>query len=500
MSSESRRPSETGGDSTLALAHTAMVPSHALSDAPTLGAPAGEGPVGRAESSPLSKWSVELEKAGRYVVLGVLGSGGMGTVLKAFDRSLDRPVALKVLHRELDEEHTMRLLREAQAMAKLSHPNVVQVYEVAEVEDQTFVAMGLVDGQSLRKWMQQSPSPGWRQCVDVFIGAGAGLAAAHEQGLVHRDFKPDNVVIDDKGRPRVLDFGLARQAEPRDEPTGKRPRPQTETDILATTGGDSALGTPLTRAGAVMGTPGYMPLEQIKGGDTDARSDQFSYCVALYEALYRERPFEGATIAAQMVSIIDGELRPAPKGTGVPAALRKVLVRGLAVDAADRWPSMEALLGELRRMVAPRRRGWLGFGLFGGLGLVSLSIAYQAEVGQRCDGAADKLAGIWDDARIQQVQEAILGTRLAYAPDTWERVERRLSDYATAWAEKHTEVCEATSVRQEQSAEIMGLRMACLRGRRIALREAVGVLADADEDRVRTAVTLAAATKKADRT
>ena len=503
VSDTPQAPSERGQDSTLALAHTAMVPSHDLSGAPTLGAHAGAGRTKTAEqarsSETLATWSSALEALGRYVVLGTLGKGGMGTVLKAFDRSLDRPVALKVLHEELDEEHTLRLRREAQAMAKLSHPNVVQVYEVAEVDGQTFVAMELVEGKSLRAWMRRSPAPGWRECVEVFIGAGAGLAAAHERGLVHRDFKPDNAVIDDKGRPRVLDFGLARQAEADDEPgqrqTPARPEDENEDENEAVSEvelNDSALRTPLTRAGMIVGTPGYMPLEQIEGAQTDARTDQFSFCVALFEALYGARPFAGSTITAQVVSMVAGEVKPAPKGTKVPAPLRKVLLRGLAADAADRWPSMDALLVELRRVSAPSRRGWLALGVFGGLGLLSLSIAYRAGAGERCEGAADKLEGIWDDARIQQVEAAILGTGLAYAPDTWTRVEQRLNDYAAAWAEKHTEVCEATSVRQEQSAEVMGVRMECLRRRRVALREAVAVLADADNARVQRAVSLAA--------
>ncbi len=416
----------------------------------------------------------------------------MGVVLKAFDRTLDRPVALKVLHRELDQEHTIRLRREAQAMAKLSHPNVVQVYEVAEVGGQTFVAMELVEGKSLRKWMEQSPSPGWRECVTVFLGAGAGLAAAHEEGLIHRDFKPDNAVIDEKGRPRVLDFGLARRAENDGQSVTSDAQADTAGERAVPELRDTALGTPLTRAGTVVGTPAYMPLEQLKGIETDARTDQFSYCVALFEALYGIRPFSAATMAAQMVAMLEGKVRAAPKGTKIPVALRRVLLRGLATKPEDRWPSMEPLLAELRAVVAPVRRGTLALGLFGGLSLVSLSIAYGAGQGQRCEGARDKLDGIWDDARTREVQGAILSTGVGYAPDTWGRVEQRLRVYADSWVEKHTEVCEATSVRQEQSAEVMGLRMECLRSRRVALREAVAVLAEADEARVRNAVSVVA--------
>jgi Protein kinase domain len=168
-------------------------------------------------------WGARL---GRYIPIEELGRGGMGRVLRAYDPQLQREVALKLLHDELDEGHTARLLREAQAMAKLSHPNVVQVYEADRVGDQTFVAMELVEGRTLRAWMRQQPRPDWRTSVELFVQLGAGLAAAHERGLVHRDFKPGNAIIDGKGRPRVLDFGLARKldAEANDEPNhGPRP-------------------------------------------------------------------------------------------------------------------------------------------------------------------------------------------------------------------------------------------------------------------------------------
>jgi tetratricopeptide (TPR) repeat protein/tRNA A-37 threonylcarbamoyl transferase component Bud32 len=420
------------------------------------------------------------QQLGRYVVLGKLGRGGMGTVLEAFDRTLDRRVALKVLHRDLDEEHTTRLLREAQALAKLSHPHVVQVYEVGEANGQAFIAMELVQGRSLRKWIARDPRPGWRECVQVYVQAGEGLAAAHARGLVHRDFKPGNAVIDEEGRVRVLDFGLARRAEDAEATTTNA---QASVDV-------SALEQSLTRPGALVGTPAYMAPEQLQGLEADARSDQFGYCVALYEALYGGRPFEGSSMAALQVSMISGRVRSVPKGTDVPASLRAVVLRGLAIDPAQRWPSMDALLVELRRAVSPRRRGWLGLGVAVGLVAMGIGIAQYAKVGFRCEGASAQLEGIWDDERRQAVRDAILGTELSYAPDTWERVAQGLDEYASAWADEHTEVCEATSVRQEQSPEVMDLRMECLRERRVVLREAVSVLAQADATRVKNAVEL----------
>jgi len=434
----------------------------------------------------LFQHAAEPQQLGRYAVLGTLGQGGMGVVLRAYDRELDRPVALKVLRRELGKHHTIRLRREAQAMAKLSHPNVVQVYEVGEIDGQTFVAMELVKGKTPHEWLQQAPRPDWRACVRLFVQLGAGLAAAHDRGLVHRDFKPGNAIIDDKGRARVLDFGLARQAGDDgggddggdDEPTSVSHRTQpAEHEPVP-------LEVSITTTGAVLGTPAYMPPEQMAGARADARSDQFSFCVSLFEAVYGERPFEGSSMAALMVSMKRGTVRSPPKRSKVPAALRKALLRGLAIDPAKRWPSMVALLEQLRSLVDPRRGRWLALAV--GVGLLAigggLGVDRFAAWASRCSGARAQLDGIWDEARKREVQAAILGTELAYAPGTWERVEQRLDEHTDAWIDQHTEVCEATAVRGEQSEEVQALRMGCLHERRSHVRATVDVLARADAE------------------
>ncbi|MEM9459372.1 MAG: tetratricopeptide repeat protein [Myxococcota bacterium] len=422
---------------------------------------------------------------GRYLLFGELGSGGMGMVLKAYDESLDRAVAIKLLHSEAAERHTERLRREAQALAKLSHPNVVQVYEVGQQGEQWFIAMELVRGQTLREW-QQTPR-GWRECVEIYLQAGAGLVAAHRAGLVHRDFKPDNCIVDKAGRPRVLDFGLVGgDAELALDVTSE--------EIEAIGLGGGALELSLTESGTVLGTPAYMPPEQMRGEGADARSDQFSFCVSLYEAIYGERPFEGVTMPRLLEAVSLGAVRSAPKGASVPGSLRQILLRGLAAEPMRRWPSMDELLTELRRLVAPRRWRWLALSasMVVGLGLIGVGQAYQADMGQRCTGARDQMDGIWDDARRQEVEAAILGTKVSYAPDTWQRVEQRFDAYTNAWMDKHTKVCEATSVRGEQSDLAMDLRMRCLHKRRSSLRASVDVLADADAEVVENAVTLVA--------
>jgi tetratricopeptide (TPR) repeat protein len=426
-------------------------------------------------------------RIGRFVVLGTLGRGGMGTVYEAFDRTLDRTVAVKILHPDVTGLDQKRLIREAQALAQLSHPNVVQVYEAGELGGQSFVAMELVQGRTLRRWLGQEPRPGWRACVEIYMQAGAGLAAAHDKGLVHCDFKPSNAIVDDKGRVRVLDFGLARAA--RELALDSRvPATKRRVD-------EPANRTWSSETAAVMGTPAYMPLEQMKGEEVDARGDQFSFCVALYEAVYGHRPFEGQSLGELREAREAERIVAAPRNTKVPAKLREILVRGLAADPERRWRSMQALLDQLRPLYAPRRRRNLlvlsGALALGGA-LAGAGLAYQAHMGRPCSGAQTQLDGVWDDARRQQLEEAILGTGLSYAPDTWERVVTPLDEYASAWVDMHTEVCEATSVRKEQSAAVMDLRMGCLREHRVALREVVDVLAQAEATRVMQAVTLVA--------
>lgn len=301
-------------------------------------------------------------RLGRYVLLGVLGRGGMGVVHEARDEQVGRRVALKVLHAELGGRHAERLIREARALARLSHPNVVQVYEVGRHDERWFIAMELVTGRTLRDWQRERPS--WRECVKVYLQAGRGLAAAHAAGMTHRDFKPGNCILDARGRVQVLDFGLARQAGDASldlRSSLSQPASQEPQD------GD------LTRTGEVLGTLGYMPLEQLEGKRADARSDQWSFCASLYEALYGERPITGDAMGTLTLALMRDEVRPAPKGSSVPRRLRRVLLRGLARDPDARWPSMDALLAALVAIETRRTRGSLAAAgvivAFAGLGL-----------------------------------------------------------------------------------------------------------------------------------
>ncbi|MCX4243450.1 serine/threonine-protein kinase [Paraliomyxa miuraensis] len=412
------------------------------------------------------------ETVGRYVIVQRLGAGGMGTVYEARDPDLDRPVAIKVLRGAVNEEARLRMEREARALARLSHPNVVQVYEIGRVDGRTFIAMELVRGRPLDAWQRERP--GWRECVRVYLQAGRGLAAAHAEGLVHRDFKPHNCILGDDERVRVLDFGLARSQEPATVDS------EFEGRVVAVDA--------LTRTGSFMGTPAYTALVQFRGAPADAHSDQFAFCVALHEAIHGERPFAGRTTEELTRALAREEIRTSPQQRRLPRALRRALRRGLARDPAARWPSMDALLAELQRVVGPRRRRVAAVVV--GVGLLAVGGGLWQQARLRCGGAATELHGVWDPGRREALRAALEGTAVPYAATTATHAVEGLDAYAQGWAGMHEEACEATRVRSEQTEEVMSLRMACLAGRKLALREAVDVLIQVDADAIARAGTV----------
>ena len=272
-------------------------------------------------------------RVGRFIVRRPIGAGGMGSVYLAHDPDLDRLVALKLLHADTgDAAARERLLREAKATARLSHPNVVAVYDVGAHGDASFIALEYVAGGTLRQWLRQAPRT-WQQIVQAAIHAGRGLEAAHQAGLVHRDFKPDNVLIGSDGRVRVADFGLARAHD------------LAGADTSVDTGVDTHGQT--VQAGHMAGTPGYMAPEQLRGEEPTPRADLFAFCVTLWEALASERPFGGASLILHIEQVLRGELRPFPRDTGAPPAVIQALRRGLEVDPDARWPGMHELLAAL---------------------------------------------------------------------------------------------------------------------------------------------------------
>jgi predicted Ser/Thr protein kinase len=301
---------------------------------------------------------------GRYTLLERLGAGAMGVVYCAADVGLGRQVALKLLHRP-DDALTDRLIREAQSMAQVNHPNVVAVYDVGVADGTTYIAMELVAGGSLRTWQQQ-PHP-IAEIVEVYIAAGRGLAAAHAAGIVHRDFKPDNCLVGANGRIRVTDFGLAAVRR-----SGGSEAAARDAGAVAPAG-----DLELTASGSVLGTPAYMAPEQFHGGNVDPRTDQFAFCVALYEALYGSRPFGGKTFEELGDNACAGRVRPPPARTRVSGALRAIVLRGLSARPGDRFPTMDHLLAELGR---DRARPWRRTALVAAALAVALGLGLVADL------------------------------------------------------------------------------------------------------------------------
>ncbi len=398
------------------------------------------------------------DKLGRYVVLEVLGAGGMGLVFAAFDPVLDRQVAIKVL-RVADRGSfgssggTSRLLREAQAMARLSHPNVVPVYDVGSVDGSVFVAMELVRGLALDKWLVEKPRP-WREQLELFLAAGRGLQAAHEAGLVHRDFKPANVLVGADGRPRVTDFGLAHSTR------AHTPESTPKEHAVALPG----LAEALTQAGSIMGTPGYMAPEQYTGAPTSPATDQYAFCASLYEALYGARPFPGTDLPTLARLTQEGQVPPPPQGSRVPPWLFPIIARGLSPDPAARHPSLAALLDALARDPRRVRNQRLAAAAtllvaLGGLG--TWSWLSERSV-QECRASAQKLSAAWDDGVKAKAERAFSASGASWAKLTWARTRDSMDEYARAWAQERVEACEATRVRREQSERQLSLRLSCL--------------------------------------
>ncbi len=320
---------------------------------------------------------------GRYVVLEKLGAGAMGVVLAAFDPDLDRKIALKLLppqqgggNRERREE---RLVREAKAIAKLSHPNIVGIFDVGVHNDQVFLAMEHLGGGTLRQWLGAGKHS-WREILAVLINAGRGLEAAHAENLIHRDFKPENVLLDKNGVAKVADFGLVRLQEALKSPAHAVLDGSEDADLAGSLAGIDLSPATLTRTGALMGTPAYMAPEQFLARPIDARTDQFSFCATLYEALYGERPFPGDNVVDLAKAVTGGQLASPSASSPVPGWLRKVVLRGLATDPAQRYASMGDLLQTLSRDPVARRRKLLAIAA----GVV-IATAVATTVGRRIE-------------------------------------------------------------------------------------------------------------------
>ncbi|MCX4247343.1 serine/threonine-protein kinase [Paraliomyxa miuraensis] len=432
----------------------------------------------------------EPSRIGRYAVLDTLGQGGMGRVLRAHDETLDREVALKVLHDQYGGRHEQRLLREAQALARLTHPNVVRVYDVDQIDGRVCMAMELIAGQPLDVW-QRTPHS-WAEVLGVYRQAGRGLAAAHAQGLVHRDFKPSNCILDERRVVKVLDFGLARgmgsedsrattEAEQTlaDEPSPSR------SGSARVSGSQRMLEQDLTRTGTVLGTLAYMAPEQLLGRPATPQSDQFAFCVSLFEALYGHRPFAGSTAMALLVTMRAQQVTAPPTRRGlapVPGWLFELVRRGLSLDGERRHPSMEVLLDGIDRRLARRRRARtaaLTAAAAVGLGGV-LSLLGQPASDPPCDGLREQVMPAWTDDERRAVRAAFEAFEVTDAQRVLPRVEAELDRYASSWVHARADACEATWIRHEAGEQALDRRMTCLDERLAPVQAVVERLASAD--------------------
>ena len=367
---------------------------------------------------------------GRYRMREELGRGGFGAVYVAHDPELERDVAIKlVLPRKGREgpKWEARLVREAQTLAQLEHPNVVTVYDVGVDTDSggVYIVMELLRGRSVRAWLKHEDRPAWQHVVDAFLGAARGLAAAHAVDVVHRDFKPENVMLTPSGVATVIDFGLARDVGELDS-----------TRISSVSGEIRAMpdGRALTSVGTVMGTPPYMAPEQHTLGKVGPAADQYALCVSLFEALYGIRPFVAPDVEALYEVKCSMSFEPLPKGHGVPRAVHAVLLRGLNPVVDRRWPSVKAFAQALESAARPRRRvlAWTG-GAAAAVALAVLGAVQLQPAEDRCRALESDAAEVWSGARAAGLQERVLGDASVAEATTWASAQGRLESKMESW-------------------------------------------------------------------
>lgn len=394
-------------------------------------------------------------RVGRFEIVREAGRGAMGVVYEAHDPSLDRRVAIKILRRQGAADEAA-LVREGRTLARLSHPNIVSVYEVgvADGHASVFVAMEFIAGGTLRRALgERTParSGDVHDIIASFLAIGEALAAAHRDGVVHGDFKPDNVLVDRDGRPKVVDFGLARVRVD-------------DTRSDATSRGDiDPHGELLT--GPFGGTPAYAAPEVLRGRGADALADQYSFCVALAEALWGTRPQPG----------FDGWFDP-PPGSVVPPWIHAIVVRGLAGDPTARHPSMAALLVTLRRDPHARRRRWLGLGALATAFTIAGAAAAMWRSTPSCPDPEALFAATWNPARREALQAGLLASAQSFAPQVAERLIHEVDQHRDAWGAGLLDACRTGRIERVHSAEILELRYACLERRRRELDVTLSVL------------------------
>jgi serine/threonine protein kinase/tetratricopeptide (TPR) repeat protein len=427
----------------------------------------------RPGTSALWRTAARGRQLGRYVMMRRLARGGMGEVWLAWDPELDRDVAIKLLRGFDEERASARLLREAKIMARLTHPNIVAIYDVGSVEGQVFLAMEYVRGQTLAAWAKQPRR--WREVLDVYLAAGRGLAGAHAAGLVHRDFKPDNVMIDAQGHVRVMDFGIAHLTGPSTSESSIDVALRSE--LAGEAAQDDALA--LTRTGALLGTPAYMAPEQFQLATPGPATDQFAFAVSLWEAIYRQRPFAGPTIEALAQQVQDGQRRTLPTRTGVPTRVRRVLERALAPDPAQRWPTLDAMLVALSRARHRSTGALLGLGgvLLAGLALGLVLQGEPPPPPDTCVRERQVSSQRWTPALRERVIAGLHASGRPHASSTAPQVASALDAWVGRWASVEHDACEDVDGVPDELDVAQAL---CLRALADTHAATLGVLEHAD--------------------
>ncbi len=436
---------------------------------------------------------------GRFLVLKKIGEGGMGSVWTAYDPDLDRKIALKIVRPDRSEtdDARARMLREAQALARLSHPNVVTVHEVGVHEDNVVLAMEYVEGETLKAWLVRERPDGspdrLSRMLDIMRQAGQGLAAAHAAGMVHRDFKPANVIVGVDDRVRVVDFGLARTREP-DAPKDDLVATFRSEQTRSSSGARVELHDSVTQTGAFIGTPRYMSPEQFEGGDVDPRSDVFAFATVLYEATYGESPWRSTSASAIYSEMLDGPPSP-PEHPETPPWLAKAIRRGLAPKASQRFASMTDMLEALQDGAPGRRRSLRSVVALTALGVLagavpSLFLLYRDDPRfAACDRIASRGAAMWSEEVSSGVRTAFENTEVPYATAAYLGVERELSRYSSEWAEAATSACVAVESNSTGgSVADRRAELACLEQAAGHYEDLVGLYRSADADTVEHAL------------
>lgn len=384
---------------------------------------------------------------GRFALLRLVGEGGMGQVHAAYDERLDRRVALKVIHADRTNSPIARerLLREARAMARLSHPNVVQLYEGGEQGEQAFLVLEFVDGPTLEEWLEAERAP--NEVLAAFMAIGRGLSAAHAVGVVHRDFKPANVLFAADGTPKVADFGLASFGERRDDPSSD------DEDKSAADGGEQRL----TKTGHIAGTPLFMSPEQWRGDPSDARSDQFSYCLALYRALYGTDPFAGESVEARRKTVLNRDVAPPPNGAAAPRWLWPSIRKGLSRDPSNRFESMDELLDALAADPSRRRRriGFTSVGALAALGAASYIPVQDWLETQRCETESQRILERWGVSEREVAAAGIAEIEAPYMEQSWSLASAEIDRFTAAWQTHRLEGCLAARVEGTMSPSLV---------------------------------------------